>query len=117
MINAIKAVKAPRTAALRMPMLAVSGVLAGLFMTFPTYIGAVLQWLVYIPAAWVLFSLARDGDGARRVYLRAYRYGFFFFMAEYLVNYHWFFSFYPLDFTGMSRASAAVCRIGTALPR
>lgn len=29
-------------------------------------------------------------------------------MAEYLVNYHWFFSFYPLDFTGMSRASAAV---------
>lgn len=108
MINAIKAVKAPRTAALRMPMLAVSGVLAGLFMTFPTYIGAVLQWLVYIPAAWVLFSLARDGDGARRVYLRAYRYGFFFFMAEYLVNYHWFFSFYPLDFTGMSRASAAV---------
>lgn len=108
MINAIKAVKAPRTVALRMPMLAVSGVLAGLFMTFPTYIGAVLQWLVYIPAAWVLFSLARDGDGARRVYLRAYRYGFFFFMAEYLVNYHWFFSFYPLDFTGMSRASAAV---------
>ena len=106
MINAIKAVKAPRTVALRMPMLAVSGVLAGLFMTFPTYIGAVLQWLVYIPAAWVLFSLARDVDGARRVYLRAYRYGFFFFMAEYLVNYHWFFSFYPLDFT--SRASAAV---------
>ena len=33
MINAIKAVKAPRTVALRMPMLAVSGVLAGLFMT------------------------------------------------------------------------------------
>lgn len=59
MINAIKAVKAPRTVALRMPMLAVSGVLAGLFMTFPTYIGAVLQWLVYIPAAWVLFSLAQ----------------------------------------------------------
>ena len=98
----------PRRAWLRAAMLAVCGAVAGLCITFPTYAGAFLQWFAYISAAWVLFSMSRDEARLPRLLWRAYRYGFLFFMAEYLVNYHWFFSFYPLDFTGMSCASAAV---------
>lgn len=104
----ISEVISPRRAWLRAAMLAVCGAVAGLCITFPTYAGAFLQWFAYIPAAWVLFSMSRDEARLPRLLWRAYGYGFLFFMAEYLVNYHWFFSFYPLDFTGMSRASAAV---------
>lgn len=98
----------PRTAAERSLLLAISGILAGLCITFPTHVGAVLQWAVYVPAAFVLFEVSGDDGKTGRILGRACRCGFLFFMSEYLVNYHWFFSFYPLDFTGMSRASAAV---------
>ena len=98
----------PRRAPVRLLMLALSGALAGLCITFPTHVGAFLQWLVYVPAAWVLYAMSGDNTGTARRFLRSWRYGFLFFMSEYLVVYHWFFSFYPLDFTGMSRASAAV---------
>ena len=98
----------PRRAPVRLLMLALSGALAGLCITFPTYVGAFLQWLVYVPAAWVLYAMSGDDTGTARRFLRSWCYGFLFFMSEYLVVYHWFFAFYPLDFTGMSRASAAV---------
>lgn len=39
---------------------------------------------------------------------RAYLFGLFFFMSFYTVIFHWFIYLYPLEFTGMSRASAAV---------
>ena len=39
---------------------------------------------------------------------RAYALGFFFFMSFYTVIFHWFIYLYPLEFTGMTRASAAV---------
>lgn len=100
----------PKSKAVRLLMLATCGVAAGSIITFPTAVGACLQWLVYIPAAMVMISMAEDNEGGtKRCGLwRMYRYGFLFFMSEYLVIYHWFFSFYPLDFTGMSRPSAAV---------
>lgn len=81
----------------------ISGVLMGACMTFPTAAGAVLQWLAFVPAALALYSLA---DGERPKYRRVYGWGLLFFMAEYLVVYHWFTSMYPLDFTGMSKGYA-----------
>ncbi len=98
----------PRREWMRRLMLVLSGAAAGACMTFPTYAGAVMQWLVYIPVAWVLYSMSGDETATPRLCLRAWRRGVLFFMSEYLVVWHWFFSFYPLDFTGMSRASAAV---------
>lgn len=99
----------PTKRVVRMLMLILSGIAAGAAITFPTIPGACLQWLLYIPAALVMISMAEEEGAASRGRLwRMYRYGFLFFMSEYLVVYHWFFSFYPLDFTGMSRPSAAV---------
>lgn len=99
----------PAKKSVRMLMLILSGIAAGAAITFPTNVGACLQWLIYILAALVMISMSEEeGSAARGRLWRMYRYGFLFFMSEYLVVYHWFFSFYPLDFTGMSRPSAAV---------
>lgn len=108
MKNAIFSLLHPRKVPLRLCMLAFGGIMAGACITFPTIPGMILQWFAYIPAALVLFSASDDDISLPRRLGRAWRYGFFFFMCEYLVVYHWFFSFYPLDFTGMSHASAAV---------
>lgn len=105
----IDSIVRPTKRFVRMLMLILSGIAAGAAITFPTDVGACLQWLIYIPAALVMISMSEeDGTAARGRLWRIYRYGFLFFMSEYLVVYHWFFSFYPLDFTGMSRPSAAV---------
>lgn len=99
----------PQSKAVRLVLLAVCGAAAGIIITFPSVMGACLQWIVYIPAALVMISMSEDDGGTARGRIwRMYRYGFLFFMTEYLVIYHWFFSFYPLDFTGMNRASAVV---------
>ena len=107
----------------RILYLALSAILTGLCVAFSTVIGGIAEWFTLIPAALVMYSLS---DGDRRTVtdksgkakrgpglLAVYGMGFFFFMAEYVPIYHWFFSMYPLDFTGMSRGyAAAVVLIG-----
>ncbi len=89
---------------LRFLMLAVSGVLTGLCLVI-SKIGF-LEWLTLVPCALFLLLLASDSKNGLR--LRAlYGYGVFFFMAFYLVNFHWFINLYPLEFIdGMTKGAA-----------
>lgn len=89
---------------MRFLMLAISGVLTGLCLVI-SKIGF-LEWLTLIPCALFLLTLASDSKNGLR--LRAlYGYGVFFFMAFYLVNFHWFINLYPLEFIdGMTKGSA-----------
>lgn len=107
----------------RILYLALSGILTGLCVAFSTVIGGIAEWFTLIPAALVMYSLSdedrrkiadKSGKSKRGGgILAVYGMGFFFFMAEYVPIYHWFFSMYPLDFTGMSRGyAAAVVLIG-----
>ncbi|MCQ2354025.1 MAG: apolipoprotein N-acyltransferase [Clostridia bacterium] len=99
-----------------------SGLLMGTCVSFPTAVGAVAEWIAFVPAALVLYSVADSNEtkigkkGKRRrakETLRIYGLGLLFFMTEYIVIYHWFISMYPLDFTGMSRGYAiAVVLLG-----
>ncbi len=88
-----------KTARYRFLFLLMSGVLMGLTLIFPGALGA-LQWIAFIPAILALHSIVTD---ERTTAAKAYFYGFFFFMTLYVVCYHWFWSMYPLEFTGMSR--------------
>jgi len=83
----------------RFLLLLCSGVLMGLTLIFPGKLGF-LQWVAYIPLVIALDAITSDG---RTTYISAYFYGFSFFMFLYIMNYHWFWSMYPLDFTGLSR--------------
>ncbi len=92
----------PSSAWQRLAYLAISAVTLGACMCFPTAIGAIIEWVAFVPAALVLFELAKKSR-------RAYLYGFFFFYIMYFVVWHWVISLYPMDFVGMSNsASAAV---------
>ena len=84
----------------RLLYLAASALALGLCMCFPTALGAIIEWVAFIPAALVLFALAEKPR-------RAYLYGFFFFYVMYFVVWHWVLSLYPMDFVGMSNASSA----------
>ncbi len=83
--------------------LTVSGILSGLCMTFPTAVGAVLEWISLIPAALALYSACRQ----RINFKRAYWGSFWLIYSQHVIVYHWFMSFYPLEFTGMTKAAAA----------
>lgn len=87
----------------RLLLLALGGVLTGLTLIFNE--AGLFEWLTLVPAAYVLVDLARRQDTKLK---SAYGYGFVFFMSFYLVIYHWFIYLYPLEFTGMSRVSAAI---------
>ncbi len=88
----------------RFLLLAVSGVLTGLTLVFPTL--GFFEWLTLIPVGIFLLSEA-DRPNARR--LGVYGYGFFFFFCYYLVVFHWFVNLYPLDFIeGMTKGMALV---------
>lgn len=79
-----------------------SAVLTGLCVVLP--VCGFLEWLSLVPAALILFIMAKD----RTVRLRRfYGYGFFFFMCYYIVNYHWFLAMYPLAFLDVSKGLAA----------
>lgn len=83
--------------------LTLSGVLSGSCMTFPTHLGALLEWISFIPAALALFSACRKRVSLKRAYLGS----FWLIYSQHIIVYHWFVSFYPLDFTGMSKLAAA----------
>ncbi len=83
--------------------LTVSGLVSGICMAFPSIFGAVIEWLAFIPAALVLYTAIN-----RRCSLaRAYWGSFWLVYSQHIIVYHWFVSFYPLEFTGMSKLSAA----------
>lgn len=86
----------------RLLLMLCSGVLMGLTLIFPGKLGA-LQWVAYIPLGISLDAIVND---KKTSYLGAYFYGFAFFMFLYIINYHWFWSMYPLEFTGLSRPYA-----------
>ncbi len=70
----------------------------GLTLIFPGKLG-VLQWISFIPAIIAIDAIVSD---ERTTYKSAYFYGVAFFMYLYVMAYHWFWSMYPLDFTGLS---------------
>ncbi len=87
----------------RLLLLFLGGALTGLTLIFNEV--GLFEWLMLVPAAYVLVDLARRQDTKLKC---SYGYGFVFFMSFYLVIYHWFIYLYPLEFTGMSRISAAI---------
>ena len=87
-----------------------SGILTGLTVAFPKI--GILGWITLIPFSVFLLSVATD----KKYKLPAlYGYGFLFFMAFGVVNFHWFINLYPLEFIdGMTRGGAlAVVLLGT----
>lgn len=100
---------AKERSSIRFLMLALSGILTGLCLVI-SKIGF-LEWLTLVPCALFLLTLASK-DGLR---LRAlYGYGVFFFMAFYIVNFHWFVNLYPLDFINGMTKGAALCVVVVA---
>ncbi|MGM9642629.1 MAG: apolipoprotein N-acyltransferase [Eubacteriales bacterium] len=83
--------------------LTVSGIISGVCMAFPSMTGAVIEWIAFIPAALVVFTAAQQ-----KIKLsRAYWGGFWLVYSQHIIVYHWFISFYPLDFTELSKPAAA----------
>ncbi len=82
----------------------VGGLLTGFAVTFPDTVGFI-EWVSMIPMAVALMILC---DSDRIKGRRAYLFGLLYFMSFYLVAFHWFLAMYPMEFTGMSRASALV---------
>lgn len=81
--------------------ISLSGILLGLTVVFAE-IGA-LAYLALIPMALVLFARISDREYKIKT---AYLDGFVFFVSYYLVCFHWFVYYYPLDFLGISKAGA-----------
>lgn len=79
-----------------------SGVLTGLTVVFPKI--GIFEWISLIPGALCLISAALD---EKRSFKKMYGIGFLFYMSYFLVNYSWFFSMYPLDFTEFNKLEAA----------
>ncbi len=83
----------------RLLFLLMGGVLMGITLIYPGALGA-LQWVAFVPAIIALDLMAAN---EKMTGVKMYFYGFFFFMTIYVMAYHWFWSMYPLEFTGMSR--------------
>ncbi len=83
--------------------LTLSGILSGVCMAFPTLLGAALEWISFIPAALALHSASRNNIGLKR----SFSGGFWLIYSQNVIVYHWFVSFYPLEFTGISKLGAA----------
>ena len=83
-------------------LLAISGILTGLTLVFPTV--GFIEWITLIPMCAVLLVRAADD----RIKLSSlYLDGFIFFYSFYLVCYHWFAYLYPLEFVdGMTKGAA-----------
>ena len=84
-------------------ILPVGGILFALTVIFPKI--GFLEWVLLIPAFLVILSLIADRSVKLR---RLYGFGLVFFWPFYVVNFHWFFYMYPLDFSGMTRTASAV---------
>lgn len=76
---------------------------------------ALLEWVALIPAAVCLYRASDRGISAKRAYLL----GLGFFLAYYIVLFHWFVYMYPMDFLGLSGAESvavvAVAWLGLSL--
>jgi apolipoprotein N-acyltransferase len=83
--------------------LSASGLLSGICITFPSVLGAILEWLAFIPSALVLYSALKHGSKPKSFFWGS----FWLVYSQHLIVYHWFASFYPLEFTGMSKVAAA----------
>ncbi len=103
MIEKLKSLLYPEKKGRMFLYLTVSGILSGLCMAFPTAVGAVLEWLSLVPAALVLCQACRMRVSLKKAYWGT----FWLIYSQHLIVYHWFASFYPLDFTGMTKPAAA----------
>ena len=93
----------PQTKRSRFLYLTVSGLISGFCMAFPSVFTAIIEWIAFIPAALVFYSAVED-----RINLKdAYWGSFWLIYSQNVIVYHWFISFYPLEFTGMSKLAAA----------
>ena len=93
----------PDSRAKRFLYLTVSGILSGICMAFPSVLGAIIEWVAFIPAALAVYSAIEKRVSLSAAYLG----GFWLVYSQHVIVYHWFISFYPLDFTGMSKPAAA----------
>lgn len=82
----------------RMLLLLLGAVLMGITLTSAGKLGA-LQWVAFVPS---IIALSAIADDEKIKLIGVYGRGFLFYMALYIVVYHWFWSMYPLDFTGLS---------------
>lgn len=83
-------------------LLILSGVLTGFTVVYPEI--GIFEWVSLIPGALCLIFASFD---EKRNLGKMYGIGFLFYMSYFLVNYSWFFSMYPLDFTEFNKAEAA----------
>lgn len=82
----------------------ISGALLGVSVTFAQV--GFLAYFAMIPMALVLFRRIKEGEYKKK--RSAYADGLIFFIAYYLVCFHFLIYFYPLDFAGMSKLASAV---------
>lgn len=80
---------------IRLALLLVSAVLEGLTLLFAEL--GLLSWIALVPFALALIDICEDASVRRR---GLWAYGFFFFLAFFAVNFHWFIAMYPLDYIG-----------------
>ena len=84
----------------RYPLLLISAILASLGVVYPANFG-VFAWIALIPVALVLMS-----HGSKAKSGSMYLYGLVFYLAYYVMGYHWFISMYPMDFADMTPEAA-----------
>ncbi len=93
----------PRSKRRRFLYLTLSGILSGFCMAFPSVITVIIEWVSFIPAALVFYSAIEERVKLKDAYLGS----FWLIYSQNIIVYHWFISFYPLEFTGMSKLAAA----------
>ena len=87
-----------------MILLAASGILTGLAVTYPKIFG-IFEWVSMIPLIYTLLEFIEN----REVKLsRVYLYGLLYFELFYMVGFHFFLYLYPLDFTGLDNFSSVL---------
>ena len=93
----------PENAGSRFAYLTLSGLISGICITFPSILGAFVEWVSFIPAALVFYSVLKSGIKPKSFFWGS----FWLIYSQNLIVYHWFISFYPLEFTGMTKLAAA----------
>lgn len=95
---------------IRFLFLAASGVMTGLTVCFNVL--GILEWITMIPAALVFYSLCDSEKNRLRSF---YSYGLFFSMCYFVTTWHWFFSMYPMSYTGMTEFAAFTVLLAAVL--